>query len=437
MKFYSLTTYWPIYVRTLEWVKLISLTGGFQILVQAISFVCGIFIIRMLPTQEYAYYTLANLMLGSLTILVDGGITTSVMALGGKVWKDRRKLGAVVVTGYEMRKHFAILVLVFAVPLFLYLFRYHGADWLTSVIILMALIPAFFTSLSGYVLMTGPALHQDIVPVQKIELGLGLGRGILLLFIFLFPFAYVAILAAGLPHVWGNMQLKKISANYADWQQKPQPSIKKEILGVVKRILPKSVFNSFSGQITIWLITIFGSTIAIAEIGALARVSMVLAIFISIIGTLVVPRYSRLASQRKILFQRFWQILSGLFLVCVGITGFVALFPTQLLWILGENYRGLEKELVLSIAGGCLNLMAVSLFTLATSRNWAFHPVWSISIIVFTMIAGIIFIDITTLTGVLKFNLLVASIEGIMYFIYCLYKIQGVHEISTTNHNIS
>lgn len=338
----------------LEWIKLVSLTGSFQIIVQAISFTCGIIIIRILPTQEYALYTLASLMLGSLIMLADGGITTSVMAQGGKVWKDREKLGAVVVTGYELRERFAIVLLAIAVPLFLYLFRHHGAGWVTSVLILASLIPAFFTSLSGYVLMVGPALHQDIVPVQKIELGLSLGRIFLLLFILVFPFAYIAILAAGLPHIWGNIQLRKISSKYADWKQKPQPAVKKEILGVVKRILPRSIFNSFSGQITVWLITIFGTTAAIAEIGALARLSLALTMVTYLFGTLVIPRYSRLVSDRKILFQRFLQILVSLFLVCLGITGFVFLFSTELLWILGENYRGLEKELVLSIAGGVL-----------------------------------------------------------------------------------
>ncbi len=423
LKISSFISYSPTYFKALEWVKLISLTGSIQIVVQGISFACGILIIRILPTQEYALYTLASLMLGSLIMLADGGITTSVMAQGGKVWKDRTKLGAVVVTGYALRKRFAIVLLAIAVPLFLYLFRHHGAGWITSVLILAALIPAFFTSLSGYVLTVGPALHQDIVPVQKIELGLGFGRILLLLFIFLFPFAYIAILAAGLPHVWGNLRLRKISHKYADWQQKPQPRIKKEILGVVKRVLPRSVFNSFSGQITVWLITIFGTTAAIAEIGALARLSMALTMVTYIFGTLVIPRYSRLTNERKILFQRFLQILGGLFLVCISIISFVALFPTQLLWILGENYRGLENELVLSIAGGCCNLIAVSLFTLATSRNWAFNPVWSISITILTIIAGISMIDISSLTGVLKFNLFVASMESLMYLLYCLFKI--------------
>lgn len=71
-------------------------------------------------------------------------------------------------------------------------------------------------------------------------------------------------------------------------------------------------------------------------------------------------------------------------------------------------------------------MIAVSLFTLATSRNWAFNPASSIFITILTIIIGITLIDISSLKGVLEFNLFVASLEGIMYLVYCLFKIGKV-----------
>jgi hypothetical protein len=44
----------------------------------------GILIIRLLPV-EYAFYTLANTMHRTMTVLADGGITTGVMSQVGKV----------------------------------------------------------------------------------------------------------------------------------------------------------------------------------------------------------------------------------------------------------------------------------------------------------------------------------------------------------------
>src|SRR5438270_1038562 len=108
------------YTRAIEWGKLIALTGSAQILVQGLGFICGIFIIRMLPTKEYALYTLANTMLGTMTILADGGIATGVMFRGGRVWNDRQKLGKVLATGLDLRKKFAIGSLLIALPVLFY-----------------------------------------------------------------------------------------------------------------------------------------------------------------------------------------------------------------------------------------------------------------------------------------------------------------------------
>ncbi len=70
----------PKYNTLLYWGKLISITGSAQIIVQAVGFVSGILIIRLLPVQEYAFYTLVNTMLGTVALLVDGGISTGAMA---------------------------------------------------------------------------------------------------------------------------------------------------------------------------------------------------------------------------------------------------------------------------------------------------------------------------------------------------------------------
>src|SRR4051812_39271310 len=92
------------YPQMVEWGKLISITGSAQVLIQAIGFVSGIMIIRLLSTSEYALYTLANTMLGTMTLLTDGGINTGVMAQGGRVWQDKVKLGIVMNTGMDLRR---------------------------------------------------------------------------------------------------------------------------------------------------------------------------------------------------------------------------------------------------------------------------------------------------------------------------------------------
>ena len=107
--------------RTKEWLRLTSITGGTQLLIQAIGLLSGIIVIRLLPTTEYALYTLANTMLGTMVVLADSGIGSGVMAESGKVWKDKEKLGVALVTGLDLRRKFAAGSLLVAAPILIYL----------------------------------------------------------------------------------------------------------------------------------------------------------------------------------------------------------------------------------------------------------------------------------------------------------------------------
>jgi hypothetical protein len=95
-----------------------------------VGFVCGILIIRLSPVQEYAFYTLANTMLGTMTVLSDGDISTGVMDQGGKVCKDKEKLGVVLATGLDLRRKFAIGSLLVSAPVLLYLLMHNKASCL-------------------------------------------------------------------------------------------------------------------------------------------------------------------------------------------------------------------------------------------------------------------------------------------------------------------
>ena len=413
----------PNYLRALEWGKLVTITGSAQILIQAVGLISGILVIRLLSTREYALFTLANTMLGTMSVLADGGISAGVMAQGGKYWQSPTKLGEVLVTGFDLRKRFAVVSLLFAIPVLIYLLRHHQASWLMAVLIVLCLLPAFIMGLSGTLLEIAPKLHQDIILLQKNQIVTNLARLSLSLSLFLFPWAFMAVLAAGIPQIWANKNLRRISEGYADWKQESSPFIRREIITFVKRILPGSIYYCLSGQITIWLISLFGSTIALAQIGALGRLAMMLSLFSVLINTLIVPRFARLSSQANVLLRRYLQIQIGLFLLSAIIITGVWLFPIQVLWLLGQEYSNLKTELILSIINACLGLIGGVSFSLCTCRGWVINPIISIPITIFSLILGIYLLDISTLRGVLVLNIFVSVIELSAYLIHNIFKI--------------
>ncbi len=182
------------YPKISEWSKLVSLTVSTQIIVQIVGFICGIMVIRLLSPGEYALYTLANTMLGTMIVLADGGIASAVMSQGGKVWMEHEKLGAVMVTGLQLRRKFSVISLPLSSAILLYFLRKHGASWLVSFFIILSIIPTFYMMIKAGILEISPKLRQDVVSLQKVKVGANVGRLIMLtLTIFTFPFAITVL----------------------------------------------------------------------------------------------------------------------------------------------------------------------------------------------------------------------------------------------------
>ncbi len=416
------------YARVIEWSRLFSFVAFTQLLVQLVGLVCGILIIRLLPTNEYALYTLANTMLGAMTVLGDGGIGAGTMAQGAKVWRDREKLGNVMATGLYLREKFSIGSLLVGIPLLIYFLRQNEASFLMAFLIVLSLIPAFLSAINDTLLEIPLKLSQDIQALQKNQLSVSFARLVsITLTLFIFPWTFIAILTAGLTRMWGNLKLRSLSSKYADSKQKRDPLIQKEILAIVKKILPGSIYYCLSGQISIWLISIFGNTTSLAQIGALGRLSMMLGLFTALIYTVVLPRFARLPDSKKVILSKFFQIQFLLFLLGATIIGLTYLFSNQILWVLGKDYSNLKVELVLSVTGSCASLIAAASFNLPTSRGWVINPLISIPFSIIAIVLGTVLIDISSLMGVLKFNLFIYIMQIIMYYIFFTLKVSKIY----------
>ena len=409
----------PKYDNVMQWSKLISITGSSQIAIQIINFVCGIFIIRHLTITEYALYTLAYTMLGSMDVLADGGIVSGVTAEGGKVWQEKSKLGSVIETGMNLRKKFAVASILINGAVLIYLLVHNNATWYYALLILLTLIPVFYANLSDALLEIAPKLNQDIKPLQKNQLLANFGRLLLIIpAVFFAPFAPVVLIATGIPRIIANIKLKKISDKFASPNEHENSEVKKNIIRMVKRILPGDIYNIFSVQITFWILSIVGSANAIAQVGALFRIGMALSLMSVIFNTIIIPRYSRMHEDRKKLKENMIKIqllLIGLGFAIVFVTW---LFASQIIWLLGDNYANLEFELVLSIIILYLNIIANVISSMCRGRGWVLNPLLSITINLSTIIIGAFLLDIRSLVGVLLLNITVSGVLVVMHSLY-------------------
>lgn len=407
--------------------KLLSETSLWQAGVAALGFASGIAIVRLLDVEEYAIYTIANSLLGALAILGDSGISSGVMSQGGSVWKDRYKLGAVVNTALLVSRWFALVAALIAIPAGLYLLARHGAPLGVSLGVAAILIPCFILSIRNTILQIPIKLHQDLRPLQGIQLGSNTVRLLLLGVVLpLAPYAIAALGAAALSTAYANLHISRRSNLYMDAMAPTDPAARKEIMRLVWRMLPGSTYYCIQGQLTIWLISIFGNTTAVAQLGALGRLAMVTSIVAAVATTLVVPRFARLPGVRRLLLRRLFVILISLVIICCLGLGIVALFPEAFLWILGSAYADLHEELILMSISSALSLIGGTLVSLCFSRGLIPNPAVAIP---FGVLAQIVFIalnDVSTVKGILLMSAGVSASIMVFYAVYLLTKLGRV-----------
>ncbi|MCC9599951.1 hypothetical protein LOC67_05210 [Stieleria sp. JC731] len=365
----------PYAARISDWGRLLSVTISGQLAVQAIAFCCGIMVIRLLSIEQYALYTLANTMLSTMGCIADSGVTTGVVSQGGKVWRDRTRLGVVLATGMNLRRKFAAACILVSAPILILLFQKHGASWTMTATMIAVIIPTFLVSLSTKIFEVAPKLHQSIKPLQNSLIGTGLLRMVMTAgFLITAPFGFLAILATGISQLFCNWRYRQLSLRYADFHQTEDPTVRSNIMRIVKRSFPGAIYISFLGQINIWLISFFGSTDAVAQIGALGRLALLIAVFQSVFNILIVPRFSRLPIESPVILTRFFQVQTLLWICGAGIVVAVGLLPDQLLWLLGDQYAGLNHELILMAIICAITLIRFGIQSLNSARGFVMNP---------------------------------------------------------------
>jgi O-antigen/teichoic acid export membrane protein len=410
--------------KTFYWVKLVSITGSAQAVIQGLGLLTGLIIIRTLSLKEYAYYTIANTMLGAMSVLADTGISTGVMAEGAKVWNDNKKLGEILVTALSIQKKFAILSIGVSIPVLAYLLLRQNAGWFTIIFITIALIPGFLAFLTDSVFEILPRIKGDIVPLQKNQILVAIFRIVMIVISLVFlPFTAIALLANGIPRIYGNLKLKKIVYKYVNKNENQNEKIKKSIFSFIKKMSPGAIYYCLSGQITPWLISFFGNTQSIAEVGALSRLSMALGLVTTIFAILIVPKFARTLDNKWVLLKRFGVIFLLLFLLCIIVTATTYFFPNAFLFLLGSKFSHLQIELVYSILAACIMLMSNAAFSLYSSKGWLINPWLAIIINVIFIVVGAFWFNVSSLIGILLFNLFLAISELLLHGGFLLLKI--------------
>lgn len=390
-------------IRT--WAGLLTRFLSLEVLIQAVGFVAGVLLVRVLPKAEYAYFTIANTMQQTMNLLADNGISSGLTAIGGRVWNDRSRFGQLINTAMRLRRILALIAIVIVTPILAWMLMDAGAPPRQSAMLCGAVLLALYFQLSIGVLVVAPLLHLEANRVQALNLGASLLRLALILAAYLmFLNAFVALLAAAVSFAFQEILLRRWLARYADTEAPTNIQDRREILTIVKSQAPNAIYYCLQSQLMIWLISIFGSASGVAEVGALGRIGMIFLALGSVMTNVVMPRYARVQEPR-LLWVRYWQIIGALSGVSALLLVFAMIFPEALLWILGPKYTHLKGELFLMIVGTIMGSVMGTMYHLNLTKGWILSPWLLIPIGVATEVALIFTLDLSQVHGVLLLSI--------------------------------
>jgi O-antigen/teichoic acid export membrane protein len=397
----------PLVRRALHRVRVVGNFAFVQALVQVIGFGSGILLVRSLSQRDYAYFTIANTMQGTINLLADIGISVGLVSIGGRVWQDRHRFGQLINTALGLRRKLGALAMIVVTPIMFYLLVKNRASNSYAAFLTIAVLAGISIQLSMGVLSVVPRLRSDVRRIQIIDFTGATVRFLCLcalLFIFLDALVAVAVATATL--LLQFVMLRSYVGGVVDLAAEQNAEDRQEIIRLIKHLAANAVFYCFQGQITVFLISFFAQRAnSVAEVGALGRLGMIFAVLTNLLTNIFAPAFARCQDRRKLRLL-YLAIVGGVAAFSLVIVAAAAFFPREFLFVLGHKYSHLQRELLLMVGGSVLAALAGTLWALNASKAWIAGSWLYIPLTLATQIALIPITDFSSVSSVLAFNLL-------------------------------
>jgi len=399
----------PLIRRAVHRARVVGSFVVVQGIVQLIGFMSGILLVRTLEQREYAYFTIANTMQGTINLLADIGISVGLISIGGRVWQDRHRFGELINTTLSLRKRLGAIVVIAVTPVLYFMLVKNGASISYTALLVAVVLFGLLFQLSIGVLGVVPRLRADIGRIQIIDLTGAIARLLVLIgLMFVFLNACLAVAVASAVSLLQYAMLRNYAAGVIDLDAPENAEDRHAIVRLIKHLAANSVFYCFQGQITVLLISFFAHRASsVAEVGALGRLAMIFSVLTNLLTNVFVPAFARCQNERKLRWL-YAAIVGGVTAFSLLIVFGAWIFPEEFLFILGNKYTHLQRELLLMVGGAVLSALTGTFWALNASKAWVTGSWLYIPLTLATQIALIPYSNFSSVTGVLTFNLLSA-----------------------------
>lgn len=353
---------------------------------QAIQVVTGFLLVRWLSVEAWAQYGVALGLQLTMTSLMDLGVSGTIIPLVGERRDDRRLVGRYARSALHLRNRtFWLLAPVTAGIFFAITWRHHW-NWHVEVLLLASVFLALYSS--GHVSCFSPPFFL-FGCLREFYLPQTFSGALRLIVYAACRLARVlnAWLAAGvyaLTTALNGILLERKSRSLMEWPDEDDPQIDREVLHYIVPAIPAVIFSAFQAQISLFLITIFGSTANVAQVAALGKLGQLFSVLMTFNVVVVEPFMARL--DRRRLLPAYLRFVALAALCCVPLVLLAFTFPRLFLWLLGSNYSGLSDLVGWVIAAACINFLAGLMWIMNRARKWLF---WSGTALEIVLLLGV------------------------------------------------
>lgn len=414
------------------WLQQTFHVGFLQLAVQGLGFASGILLIRFLPKEEYAWYTIALSVQAMSSILADMGLGLAMISFGGPVWNDRARLGQVVASARHVRRRMLIPAALAGSGIMSVLLWRQGAGAGVVCALVAGVIWSLRSQLDINLLAVLPRLHTRVARLQMLELSAAATRvALLLMAVTIWINAAVGVMIGALVFAGQRAVLVRWSGCFILRDAEASPADTAAMWARMRSQLAVTLSTYFQSGIGVWLLSLYGATSSIADLGALSRLALIFVVPFALVTNLVVPHMARCPAGPHLLrrYLRFSVVGAGgaAVLVCMA-----ALSSPLWLALLGSQYGHLRFELILTAINSGVSFFLALLWGLNASRGWVKNSWVFLPATLCAQLAVIVLLDISTVRGVLLVSIS-GAVSGVL--VLAVLGARGLYEARLIEHD--
>lgn len=345
---------------------------------QAANVLVALFLVRMLSIEAYAEFGLAFAFQAVAGNLMDMGFASTIIPLVGDQIDDRVLVGRYVRAANHLRNKAFLFLAPFVVAAFFAIAHRHHWGWSLQILLVVAVLLALYSSgtLSCYSppFFVYRRLREFYVP-QTVSAFLRLA-GYAVLRVLGGLNAWTAALLSALNITFNGRVLRKKTREWIDLSHEDTRAAEREIIHYLLPAMPAFIFAAFQSQIALFLISIFGQTVSMAQVAALSRIAQLFMVLQTFNMVVIEPYIARL--QRERLAPVYVRLILIATACCVPVVLVAFHWPGAVLWILGSKYEDLRDVVGWLVLASCINYVAGFAWVMNRARKWVF---WSGSIL--------------------------------------------------------